>query len=139
MSSTAGPASHIWVNLPVKDLERSVAFFTALGFTFNPAFTNNKGTCMIVGENISAMLLVEKFFATFATKTIADAKQCTEVILCLSLGSRAEVDAMVARALAAGGTAPTPAKDHGFMYGHGFEDLDGHVWELIHMPSEPPM
>jgi len=126
-------ARQIFVNLPVKDLKRSVAFFTTLGFAFDPQFTDENATCMIVGENIFAMLLVESFFKTFTSKEICDARKSTEVLVCLSCDSRAQVDEMVAKAVAGGGTAPTAPKDHGFMYGHGFEDLDGHIWELIHM------
>lgn len=123
----------IFVNLPVKDLARSRAFFSSLGFEFNPQFSNDEGACMIIGENIFAMLLVERFFQSFTSKPIADARNSTEVLTCLSCESREEVDALVAKALAAGGRAPNPKQDHGFMYGHGFEDLDGHVWELSWM------
>lgn len=126
-------AKQIYVNLPVRDLKRSVTFFTALGFSFNPQFTDENATCMIVGENIFVMLLVEPYFRTFTPKPLCDARQATEVLVCLGLDSRAEVEAIVAKALAAGGATPTPAKDHGFMYQHGFEDLDGHLWEVVHM------
>jgi predicted lactoylglutathione lyase len=126
-------ATQIFVNLPVKDLKRSVAFFTRLGFAFNPQFTDENATCMIVGENIFVMLLVEAYFKTFTPKTLCDAKKQTEVIVCLSAESRADVDAMVGKAVTAGGTAPNQSKDHGFMYQHGFQDLDGHLWELVHM------
>jgi predicted lactoylglutathione lyase len=129
-------AAQIFVNLPVKDLQRSVAFFTHLGYTFDPKFTNENATCMIVGENIFVMLLVESFFKTFTKKPISDAKKTTEVLLCLSCDSRAQVDALVAKALAAGGTAPNAPQDHGFMYGHGYEDLDGHIWELVYMAPQ---
>lgn len=126
-------ARQIFVNLPVKDLDRSVAFFTALGFTFNPMFTDENATCMIVAEDIFVMLLVEPFFKTFTPKPLCDAHARTEVLICLSAASRAEVDALVSKALAAGGQTPNPAKDYGFMYQHGFEDLDGHLWELAYM------
>jgi uncharacterized protein len=129
-------ARQIFVNLPVKDLERSVAFFTRLGFTFDPKFTDKNATCMIVAENIFVMLLVEPFFGTFTAKKIADSRSTTEVLVCLSCDTRAEVDALVAKALAAGGTAPRAPQDHGFMYGHGFEDLDGHIWELVYMAPD---
>ena len=124
---------HIFVNLPVKDLARSRSFFTSLGFEFNPAFSNDDGACMVIGENIFAMLLLERFFKGFTNKPIADAREATEVLTCLSCESREEVDALVAKALAAGGRAPNPKQEHGFMYGHGFEDLDGHLWELSWM------
>ncbi len=123
----------IFVNLPIKDMQRTRAFFDALGFSFNPQFTNEQGACMVIADNIFAMLLVEPFFQTFTRKKIADATQTTEVLVCLSCESRAEVDEMVRKAIAAGGTAPNPAQDHGFMYGHGFTDLDGHIWELAYM------
>ncbi len=126
-------ATQIYVNLPVKNLDESVAFFTALGFKFNPHLTDENATCMIVGENIYVMLLVESYFKTFTPKAIADAKKSTEVLLCLSCDSRAEVDAQVAKAVGAGGSTPNKAQDHGFMYQHGFEDLDGHLWELAYM------
>lgn len=130
---------HIFVNLPVKDLARSRAFFSSVGFDFNPQFSNDEGACMIIGENIYAMLLVERFFQGFTSKPIADAKASTEVLTCLSCESREEVDALVAKALAAGGRAPNPKQDHGFMYGHGFEDPDGHIWELSWMdPANMP-
>jgi uncharacterized protein len=129
----------IFVNLPIKDMERSQAFFRALGFEFNPQFTNEQGACMVIAEDIFAMLLVEPFFRTFTRKPIVDAKKGTEVLVCLSCESRAEVDDLVRKALAAGGTAPNAPQDHGFMYGHGFEDLDGHVWELVWMdPAAAP-
>lgn len=127
-------ATQIFVNLPVKDLNRSVAFFTALGYTFNPQFTDENATCMIVSEeHIYVMLLVDTHFQTFTSKTIVDAKTSTEVLLCLSCESRAQVDELVAKAVTAGGTTHTPAKDHGFMYQHAYQDLDGHVWELVYM------
>ena len=133
-------ARKIFVNLPIKDMERSQAFFRALGFSFNPQFTNEQGACLVVEkDSIYVMLLVEPFFQTFTKKPVADARKSTEVLVCLSCDSRAEVDALVRKALAAGGTAPNAPQDHGFMYGHGFEDLDGHVWELVWMdPSAVP-
>jgi uncharacterized protein len=129
----------IFVNLPIKDMERSQAFFRALGFSFNPQFTNAQGACMVIAEDIYAMLLVEPFFQGFTKKPVFDAKKGTEVIVCLSCESPGEVDDLVRKALAAGGTAPNAPQDHGFMYGHGFEDPDGHVWELTWMdPSAAP-
>jgi uncharacterized protein len=129
----------IFVNLPIKDMQRSQAFFRALGFSFNPQFTNEQGACMVIAEDIYAMLLVEPFFQGFTKKPVFDAKKGTEVIVCLSCESRGEVDDLVRKALAAGGTAPNAPQDHGFMYGHGFEDPDGHVWELTWMdPSAAP-
>ena len=139
MTDPAHPGRMLFVNMPVADIERSKAFFAKLGFTFNPHFTNEQATCMIVSEEAFVMLLVESFFQTFTKKPIADARQSTEVLVCLSCASRAEVDALVQKALAAGGTVPRAAQDHGFMYGHGFEDPDGHVWELVWMdPNAAP-
>jgi len=106
-------STQIYVNLPVKDLQKSIAFFTKLGFTFNPQFTNENATCMIIGENIFVMLLVEKFFQTFTKKTICDATKSTEVLVCLSRESRAAVDEMVKNAVAAGGIIPRPVQDTG--------------------------
>ena len=126
-------ARQIFVNLPVRHLTRSIEFFTKLGFTFDPKFTDDNATCMIVGENIFVMLLVDKFFQTFTSKDICDASKSTEVLVCLSLASRKNVDEMVGKVVAAGGVAAKESKDYGFMYQHSFEDLDGHLWELIYM------
>ncbi|HYW56427.1 MAG TPA: VOC family protein [Polaromonas sp.] len=127
-------SQQIFINLPIKNMERSKAFFGALGYSFNPQFTNEQGACMVVQEgSIYVMLLVESFFQTFTKKSIADTSKTTEVLLCLSCESRAGVDEMVRKALAAGGKAPNAPQDHGFMYAHGFEDLDGHIWELAYM------
>jgi uncharacterized protein len=126
-------STQIFVNLPVKDLNKSVDFFTQLGYKFNPQFTDENATCMLVGENIFVMLLVEKYFKTFTPKEICDATKSTEVLVCLSSESRTDVDAMVAKAIAAGGTTYKEPQDHGFMYGHGFQDLDGHIWEIAFM------
>lgn len=123
----------IYVNLPVRDLQRSKTFFTALGYSFNPQFTDEKAACMVVGENIYVMLLSQPFFAGFTAKPVVDAREGTEVLVCLSCESRDEVDAMVKKAWAAGGKVPRTAVDHGFMYQHGFEDPDGHIWELAWM------
>lgn len=128
----------IFVNLPIADMARSKAFFTALGYSFNPDFTNDQGAALVLGENLYAMLLIREFFATFIDKPIVDAKKSTEVLVCVSCESREAVDALVAKAIAAGGTAPRKPQDHGFMYGHGFEDLDGHIWELVYMSGMPP-
>ena len=127
----------IYVNLAVKDIERSKAFFGALGFAFNPQFSDQNATCMIVSPDIYVMLLVEPFFQTFTNKPISDARTSTEVLLCLSCESRAAVDELAAKAKAAGAAWPNQPKDYGFMYQHGFEDLDGHLWELAYMGSMP--
>jgi predicted lactoylglutathione lyase len=123
----------IFVNLPVKDLQRSIAFFTKLGFTFNPQFTDETATCMIIGENIYAMLIVEKRFEEFAKTPIADLQQGTEVLLALDVQRKEHVDEMLAKAVAAGGVVYAQPQDHGWMYAHSFADLDGHKWELCYM------
>lgn len=130
-------AKQIFVNLPVRDLDRSIRFFTALGFEFDPRFTDATATCMVVAENIHVMLLTEAKFQSFTPKPVSDATKATEVLLCLSLDSRAEVEAMVAKAAAAGGSTYNQPQDHGFMYQHGFQDPDGHIWELVHMSGMP--
>jgi predicted lactoylglutathione lyase len=126
-------ATQIFVNLPVIDLNRSVAFFTELGYTFNAQFTDGKATCMIISDTIYVMLLTRPFFQTFTKKEIADAHKVLECTIALSADSRNAVDEMVSKAQAAGATIPNPATDHGFMYQHSFEDLDGHLWEFIFM------
>ncbi|MFF7397708.1 VOC family protein [Achromobacter sp. NPDC008082] len=129
----------IFVNIAIGDMQKSQAFFKQLGFTFNPQFTNDQGACMVISDDIYAMLLTRDFFKGFTDKPLVDAKQATEVLICLSCESRAEVDDLVARARAAGASVPREPQDHGFMYGHGFEDLDGHIWELVYMvPGEVP-
>ena len=123
----------IFVNLPVKNLDKSVAFFKALGFSFNPQFTDETATCMVISDTIFAMLLTHEKFASFSPKPITDTSASIEVLTGLSRDSRADVDTMVAAAVAAGGSTYNAPQDHGFMYGHGFLDLDGHVWELMWM------
>lgn len=130
--------SEIYVNLPVKDLKRSVDFFKKLGYTFNQQFTDDNATCMELGGNLYAMLLTEKFFSSFTHKSITDTSQSTEVLTCVACSSKQQVDELVARARAAGAKVPRTAQDHGFMYAHGYEDLDGHTWELVHMTGAPP-
>ncbi len=128
-------ARKIFVNLPVKDLDRSVKFFTSLGFTFNPQFTDETATCMIISDDIFAMLLIHEKFRSFSPNPISDATQQTEVLVALSCDSRDEVDDLVRKAVAAGGNTYSDPQDHGFMYAHGFQDLDGHIWELVYMAS----
>jgi len=122
----------IFVNLPVKNLDATVAFFTKLGFTFNPQFTDENATCMIIDENIFAMLLVEPFFKTFTRREIADTSKYVEVLNAISVESREAVDKMLSDAIAAGGTEPLPAQDHGWMYSRAFSDIDGHTWEIFY-------
>ncbi|GAB3269683.1 VOC family protein [Larkinella harenae] len=126
-------ATSIFINLPVKDLNKSVDFFTKIGYTFNPQFTDENATCMVVSDTIYFMLLVEDYFKSFTKKEIADTKKSAEAIFCLSAESREAVDELVSKAVAAGGTAPNEKQDQGFMYGHGFQDLDGHLWEVMWM------
>ena len=126
-------ATKIFVNLPVKNLKNSMAFFTGLGFTINPQFTDDTAACVVVSEEIFVMLLTEAKFKTFTPKAICDATKATEVLVCLSSESRANVDDMVRKAVAAGGTTYNEPQDHGFMYGHGFQDPDGHIWEIMWM------
>lgn len=126
-------STKIFVNLPVKNLNASVAFFTKLGYTFNPQFTNENATCMIVSGDIYVMLLVEPFFKSFITKDICDTRKSTEVLICLSAESREEVDSIISKAVEAGGTTPREAQDQGFMYSHAYEDPDGHTWEIMWM------
>ena len=130
--------SQIFVNLPIADMAKSQAFFKALGYSFNPDFTNDQGAALVLGDKLYAMLLVHDFFKTFTDKPLVDANKSTEVIVCLASDSREQVDSLVAKAVAAGGKAHRQPQDHGFMYSHGFEDLDGHVWELVHMSGMPP-
>jgi len=128
-------STKIFVNLPVKNLDKSIEFFTALGYSFNPQFTDEKATCMIIADDIFVMLLVEPFFKTFVPKEIANAKESTGSIICLSADSREEVDGLVKKAVDAGGTLYKEPQDHGFMYGHGYQDLDGHLWEIMWMDA----
>ncbi|MFI6145589.1 glyoxalase [Streptomyces sp. NPDC051109] len=123
----------IFVNLPVKDIEASKAFWGKLGYSFNPQFSDEKTGCLVISDTIFAMLMTEARFKDFATKEVADATKTTEVMLALSAESREQVDEVVGAALAAGATEPRPAQDLGFMYGRAFEDLEGHVWEYIWM------
>jgi hypothetical protein len=128
----------IFVNLPVKDLERSKEFFSSLGFGFDAKFTDDKAACLVIEkDSIYAMLITEPFFKTFTPRAVADAKTTSEVLLALSCSSDREVDDLVARATAAGGRPIKEPQDHGFMYYRSFEDPDGHIWELLHMRSEP--
>jgi predicted lactoylglutathione lyase len=132
-------ATKIFVNLPVKDLNKSVEFFTKLGYKFNPQFTDETATCMIVSDDIFVMLLTHAKFQEFTPQPICDATKSTEVLVCLSCDSKAAVDDLVKKAVAAGGKTHAEPKDYGFMYQHGYMDLDGHIWELIHMdPAAVP-
>lgn len=126
-------AKQIFVNLPVKDLKRSVDFFTKVGFEFNVNFTDESTTCMIIGDNIYAMLLVEDRFQSFISKKISNAADTAEVIVALSVDSREQVDLIVQAALDAGAKPYNDPQDHGFMYGWSFQDPDDHLWEVSYM------
>jgi predicted lactoylglutathione lyase len=126
-------STKIFVNLPVRDLKKSMAFFQALGFRFNPQFTDDTAACMVISDDIYSMLLTHAKFKEFTPKTICDSTQSTEVLIALSRESRHDVSDLVNKAVAAGGTTYAESKDYGFMFQHGFQDLDGHIWELIYM------
>lgn len=126
----------VFINLPVADLPRAKTFYQALGFEVVPAYTNEQAACIKISDTIFVMLLVRPFFQTFTDKTIIDPATHIQVLSCLSCDSRAEVDTLVAKALAAGGAAPQAPREYPNMYGHGFTDPDGHTWELMAMPLE---
>src|SRR6266566_3149052 len=126
-------ARKIFVNLPVRDLKRSMDFFSKLGFEFNPQFTDDKGACMVLSEEGFVMLLAEPFFKTFTKKSLCNTATHTEGLVALSCENRVEVDALVKKALANGGAPAMPSQDHGFMYGSSFYDPDGHHWEVFWM------
>ncbi|EGG38398.1 VOC family protein [Paenibacillus sp. HGF5] len=124
---------NIFVNLPVKDLEKTKDFFSKIGFEFNEQFTDKNAACLVIGDNIFAMLLTEDYFKTFTKKDLSNAANTTEVILALSAESREQVNDIVNAALAAGGSPSNDPVDHGFMYGWSFQDPDGHLWEVMYM------
>ena len=134
--STDKVTKQIFVNLPVKDLGKTIEFFKKLGFEFNPQFTDENATCIVVNENIFVMLLVEKFFKTFTQKEICVTTKNTEVIIALSTESREKVDQMLENVIKAGGKESRKPQDHGWMYGRSFEDLNGHLWEIIYMDEK---
>ena len=125
--------SNTFINLPVKDLKKTMDFFAQVGFEFNLQFTDDKAACMIMNSNTYAMLLVEPFFQTFTKKELVDATRSTEVLVALSAQSRPQVDEIVDKALAAGGSPAGDPQDHGFMYSRSFQDIDGHIWEVLYM------
>ncbi len=132
---SASTPRKMFVNLPVRDLEKAKTFFSTLGFTFNPRFTDEKAACMVVSHEASVMLLTEPFFRTFTTRRLCDTARDTEGLFALSCGSRAEVDEIVKAAIGAGGRHAMAKQDHGFMYAWSFYDLDGHHWELVWMDA----
>ncbi|MET0904452.1 MAG: VOC family protein [Tardiphaga sp.] len=124
----------IFVNLPVSDLPRAIAFYEAVGASKNPQFSDDTAACMVVSDIIHVMLLTHDKYRQFTAKTIVDARTASEVLICISADSRDEVDGMINKAKAAGGTLdPTPVQDYGFMYGRSYEDPDGHIWEVMWM------
>ena len=123
-------------NLPVRDLDTSRAFFSALGFSLNPRFSSENAAFMDIVDNVHVMLMTEAFFKSLINKPVVRAKEANEVIICLSCESREEVDSLIAKAVAGGGRIPHPPEDHGFMYDQGFEDLDGHLWNLVWMAPQ---
>ena len=137
---TARRIGGLFVNLPVADLERSLAFYEGLGFVRNPAFSDATAACIVLGESHYLMLLTHAKFASFCTRPIGDPKASTQVLTALQLGSRAEVDEVHARALAHGGSSARPTEDHGFMYCRPIADPDGHVFEpfWFDMAAVPP-
>jgi uncharacterized protein len=126
-------STKIFVNLPVKQLDKAMAFYSALGFKNNPQFTDETAACMVVSDDIYVMLLTHPKFKQFTPKEISDATKTSEVLNCVSCDSRADVDGMVKKALSAGGSTYSEPQDHGFMYHHGFQDVDGHIWEVMWM------
>lgn len=131
--------SNVFINLAVRDLARTKAFFEALGFAFNPQFTDDNAACLVLGPSSYAMLLHEPFFKTFISNELVDARTHTEALIAIQLESRAAVDALMTAVLAHGGTEPRPPQDHGFMYQRTFHDLDGHHWEPFWIdPAGPP-
>ncbi|MFC4712506.1 VOC family protein [Planococcus dechangensis] len=129
-------ANQIFVNLPVSDLEKSMKFFGEMGFDFDERMTDNNATCMIIGPNIYAMLLVEDFFKSFTHKAIADTSKSAEAIIALAASSREEVDEWIHKAIAAGGDSANEPMDNKFMYSWSFHDPDGHLWEVMYMEDE---
>jgi predicted lactoylglutathione lyase len=126
-------STQIFVNLPVKDLGKSIDFFTSLGFSFNPQFTDKNAGCLVISDDIYAMLLVEPYFKTFTKKDVVDATKATEAILALAVESRERVDELVDRAFEAGALPANDTNDLGFMYLRSFHDLDRHMWEVCHL------
>ncbi len=126
-------ATKVFINLPVQDLNKSMEFFLGLGFDFNPQFTDENATCMVVSETIFVMLLTETYFKTFTKKPISDAKTATEVLIALDADSREEVQQIITKAQQLGATIYSEPQDHGWMYQHSFADLDGHQWEFAYM------
>jgi uncharacterized protein len=131
-------SKQVFINLPVADLTKSLAFFKALGYAHNPQFTDDTAACIVISDSIFVMLLTHAKFRAFTPKAICDTTKSAEVLIALSCDSRKQVDDLVARATAAGGSTYAEPKDYGFMYQHSFADPDGHQWELVYMSALPP-
>ncbi|MGV3466296.1 MAG: VOC family protein [Heyndrickxia sp.] len=126
-------STHTYINLPVKDLNRTKEFFSKIGFEFDPQFSDEKAVCMIINENTFAMMLVESYFETFVSKPVADVPSAAHAIIALSAESREHVDELADKALSSGGKQTKEPADHGFMYVRSFEDINGHLWEIAYM------
>lgn len=131
-------STQAFINIPVKNLPAAMEFNRALGFSFNPEYTDDTAACMVVSDDIYVMLLTHEKFAEFTPKAIADATKTTEVLIGFSCESREALEERVRKAVAAGGSTYSEPKDYGFMYQHGYQDLDGHIWEIIAFTAEPP-
>lgn len=125
--------SMTFINLPVKDLKKSISFFEQIGFSFNMQFTDENAACMVINDHTFSMLLTEAHFKNFTNKEIVDATRQTESLISLAVENREQVNAIVEKAIAAGGTLASDPQDYGFMYQVGFQDLDGHIWEVFYM------
>ena len=126
-------STKIFLNLPVKDLDKSMAFFKALGWSFNAQFTDETAASLVISDDIYAMLLTHKKFSEFTTKAIADTSKTAQILICISQDSKEDVHKLVDAAVKAGATEPRPMQDYGFMISRSFDDLDGHTWEVVYM------
>lgn len=131
-----GMNTSIFINIPIESIERSMAFFTALGYGFNMDYTNEKGACLVISDSIYVMLLTKEFFISFTKRDIPDPKTSAQVIMAISADSREDVDLLVDKALAAGAGTYNEPQDMGFMYSRSFADLDGHLWEVFYMDED---
>jgi predicted lactoylglutathione lyase len=129
--------TRITVHLPVRDLKASMDFFSHLGLSFDPLLSGEDGACLVIGENIHAMLLSERRFRTLIPNAVCDTNRATEVLLSFSVGTRARVDEIVRSAVRGGGMIYNAPEERGAGYGHGFQDLDGHIWEVVTTESAP--
>ena len=128
-------SKNIFINLAVKDLNKTINFFSKLGFTFNPQFTDDNATCMIIDDNIFCMLIKEEFFRKFTVKEICDTSKFVETLIAITVESKDKVNELVDLAVKSGAVEPLPPQDHGFMFQRCFHDLDGHIWEIFYMDA----